>query len=611
MKTKRWAIVVAMVLAVLVFVPMGSAPAFADDVDVSGTVKASEYAGKALSATGDTTIEVDKDTSLAGIDASGHKLTIKGQKTLTVKGGIQAKEVSIQNATVNSSGSDEAGIEAKGGVSISGASVTAKGGDYGIKAGGNIAIKDAGCVVVAQGGDGALSSSGGEIVLADKLVFSEPNGVTLASNGKTVVDANGNVVTSLKVQEGEDETFTVSFNVQGHGTAPDSQTVKSGEKAEKPEDPTEDGWDFGGWYTNDGCTDGNEYDFDTPVTDNVPLYAKWTQAADEFTVKFDVKGHGTAPVDQTVKAGGKATEPKEPTASGYTFGGWYTDSDCTSKYDFASEVKASMTLYAKWTAVPTTYTVTFDVQGHGTPRAAQTVESGKTVPEPTAPAASGWVFGGWYIDKACKTAYDFNTPVTKNLTLYAKWTEVFTVTFDLQGHGNARAAQKVESGKTATEPTAPTSSGWTFGGWYKEKECTNKYNFSTPVTQNITLYAKWTQQTVATYTVTFNANGHGTAPAAQKVKSGSTAKKPANPTATGYTFGGWYTEATCKNAYNFNTPVTRNITLYAKWTQSSNGGKGNTTPKTGDMLPIGIVGGVALVALIIAGVAFFARKRSR
>lgn len=72
----------------------------------------------------------------------------------------------------------------------------------------------------------------------------------------------------------------------------------------------------------------------------------------------------------------------------------------------------------------------------------------------------------------------------------------------------------------------------------------------------------------STFTVTFDANGHGTAPAKQSVTSGGKATEPTPaPTATGYTFGGWYTEAACTNKYNFTTTtVTKDITLYAKWT---------------------------------------------
>lgn len=76
----------------------------------------------------------------------------------------------------------------------------------------------------------------------------------------------------------------------------------------------------------------------------------------------------------------------------------------------------------------------------------------------------------------------------------------YTVTFNANGHGTAPAAQTVESGSKATEPTAPVADGYMFGGWYKESSCTNKWDFSTAVTSDITLYAKWTEVSSSAYT---------------------------------------------------------------------------------------------------------------
>lgn len=70
----------------------------------------------------------------------------------------------------------------------------------------------------------------------------------------------------------------------------------------------------------------------------------------------------------------------------------------------------------------TTYTVTFDVNGHGTAPAGQLVKAGETVAKPADPTEDGWVFGGWFTDAACTTPYDFSKPVTAVLKLYAKWT---------------------------------------------------------------------------------------------------------------------------------------------------------------------------------------------
>ena len=77
--------------------------------------------------------------------------------------------------------------------------------------------------------------------------------------------------------------------------------------------------------------------------------------------------------------------------------------------------------------------------------------------------------------------------------------------------------------------------------------------------------------------VTFDANGHGTAPAKQIVASGSPVTRPADPSAAGYTFGGWYKEPECTTAWVFETDtVTSNFTLYAKWTKNSSG---SSTPQ--------------------------------
>ena len=139
---------------------------------------------------------------------------------------------------------------------------------------------------------------------------------------------------------------------------------------------------------------------------------------------------------------------------------------------------------------------------------------------------------------------------------------------------------------------------------------TKTYSSISTTKQSVTVYAKYynsnddlsgTQETKTIfyrsediYTVTFNANGHGTAPAAQTVSQGSKATQPAAPTATGYTFGGWYTDANCTNAFDFNTAINANITLYAKWTENTytvtinNDGHGTTTPSGAQQ--IGIVG---------------------
>ncbi len=151
-------------------------------------------------------------------------------------------------------------------------------------------------------------------------------------------------------------------------------------------------------------------------------------------------------------------------------------------------------------------------------------------------------------------------------------TATFTVTFNSNG-GSAVAPQTVQSGKTATKPIDPTKTGYTFDGWYSDSALTKSFDFTTQITANITLYAKWKDDSVEAYQVTFNSNG-GSAVASQTVENGKTVTRPDNPTRSGYEFEGWYKDSTFKTPYDFSTPVTwiyGNFTLYAKWVEHISG----------------------------------------
>ena len=132
----------------------------------------------------------------------------------------------------------------------------------------------------------------------------------------------------------------------------------------------------------------------------------------------------------------------------------------------------------------------------------------------------------------------------------------FIVTFDNEG---TRTTAIIDNGVKLTAPAAPTKEGYRFSGWYYDNSGSKaKWNFDTDtVTRAMTLTAKW----VRTYTVTFETSG-GSAVAPVTVDT-----KPADPTKSGYTFGGWYKDSTLQTPWDFaNGTVTADTTLYAKWT---------------------------------------------
>lgn len=146
---------------------------------------------------------------------------------------------------------------------------------------------------------------------------------------------------------------TVKFDVNG-GSSVDDVTVKSGEKIIKVNNPTKSGYSFEGWYKDIDLTE--EYDFDSVVTSDFTLYAKWQKqqsysgggsGVTRYTVKFETDG-GTVIKETRVRRNDKLTKPADPEKKNYIFDGWYTEKTLENAYDFDAKVVKNFTLYAKW-----------------------------------------------------------------------------------------------------------------------------------------------------------------------------------------------------------------------------------------------------------------------
>ena len=205
---------------------------------------------------------------------------------------------------------------------------------------------------------------------------------------------------------------------------------------------------------------------------------------------FTADGTTLAPA-QTIDRGGKFTKPAEPPKENHTFAGWY-NGDEKEKFDFDADTTNApnvLNLVAKWDI--NKYTVKF-VSDHGS-FADQTIEHGKPIDTDklTIPQVEGYTFDGWYADEAHKTKFDFSTPITSNTTVYAKWTaKDYEVSFVTE-HGDAPTSQNVKYNGTANDPGKLSEDGYTFGGWYTDETYKTKFDFSTPITGDTKVYAKW------------------------------------------------------------------------------------------------------------------------
>lgn len=234
--------------------------------------------------------------------------------------------------------------------------------------------------------------------------------------------------------------LTVSYEVNGEIIK--TENVEEGKTVIKPTDPTRDGYDFLGWFLGT-----EKFNFSTAIKENIKLEAKWISKTDDNnrtrTITLDIDGKKE---EVKTDASGVLSEVKDPTKSGYKFLGWYIEDE---KVDLSKPFEEDTTIVAKWKKVKS-----------------ESNSNNKNNTTPSTPTK----------------------PEEPTVTKY-------TVTFDSDG-GSSVSKQTVVSGKTATKPSNPTRSGYTFKGWYLNGA---EYNFPSKVTKNITLTAKWEKNKVVSY----------------------------------------------------------------------------------------------------------------
>ena len=247
-----------------------------------------------------------------------------------------------------------------------------------------------------------------------------------------------------------------------------------------------------------------------------------------YTVWFDPRCNQEG-FEQFVVSGDKATEPEAPKREAtedctYTFEGWYTSVFNGETFiegepfDFNMPIKSDITLVAKWTEIKTKKcTVNFmadDKKFYTTEVfAGGTISAPASSPEKAKTDDEIYTFDGWYTAEG--TAYNFETPISDDLTLFAHYavTHIYIVSFNLNGGKGTIEAQRVTEGEKATRPsTTPTrdsteTADYTFGGWFTSADegktlSETPFEFEkTKITKDIVLYAGWKASAAGTVEV--------------------------------------------------------------------------------------------------------------
>ena len=332
--------------------------------------------------------------------------------------------------------------------------------------------------------------------------------------------------------------------------------------------------------------------------------------------------------------------PLDLTKEGHTFKFWSLSKDEPAAFDFETIINEDTVLYAIFESLIEKVTVTFDLNGGAIDGSTENISveviKDETIPAaqmPLDPAKEGHTFKFWSLSKEAPVAFDFDSAVSEDITLYAIFEttpviEKVTVTFDLNGGmlGSSTENVSVEVTKDETIPAAqrpldPTKVDHTFKFWSLSKDAPAAFDFDSAVSEDIMLYAIYETILEEKITVTFDLNG-GTIKGSTDVVTVEINKDskldnnqiPANPTKDGYTFSFWATSKDQSEGFDFTKEISSNIVLYAIYSKNIDEptpSEPNKGLSTGAKAAIIIGSVVAAGAIVAGGFVFFKKKKIR
>ncbi|WP_400204061.1 InlB B-repeat-containing protein [Candidatus Methanomassiliicoccus intestinalis] len=359
-------------------------------------------------------------------------------------------------------------------------------------------------------------------------------------------------------------TYNITYILDGGNNHSSNPSTYNVENPQSFFTPNKAGNTFQGWYTSLDPL-GDKIIDTSGKAEDLTLYAKWEINSYTVTINYKCDEIDSKSLQKQYQSSLNGDELAE-SRTGYTLSGWYRDADCTNPWNFETDIVINdVTIYAKWT--PVKYTITYKLDG-GTnnddnPKT-YTVESSITLKDPI---KTGYEFKGWFTDAGFTEGAEISSIVkgtTGDITLYANWKAIDYVIKFVNWDGSEISSDTYHYGDVVTVPENP------------QREADGKYTYSfkswTPEVSNVTSDATYKaeySETPVQYTITYESNGgtnNENNPASYNCESASITL--CNPTETGHTFKGWFTDAgfTEGNVKTvIETGTTGNITLYAKW----------------------------------------------
>ena len=342
---------------------------------------------------------------------------------------------------------------------------------------------------------------------------------------KAIVAGSGHATVYAQWKQNNEKTvlYVANGGVFADGNEAMEGVTDSDGVARQPLAPTRDGYTFTGWTYDAAGTE--PVDFTKPVQgggQHVTFFAQWAELANNekdvlYVANGGVFADGNEVLQGVTDGDGVARQPLAPTREGYTFAGWTYDREGTDPVDLSKPLVGGgdhATLFAQWTedkgadvdenknVKDVLYFANGGVFFDGNVTLQGVTDSDGVARQPLAPTREGYTFAGWTYDSEGNDPVDFSKPVQgggDHVTFYAQWTknetpavETHKVNFYVDG---STTTVEVEDGKTVDQPSDPSVDGFDFVGWSSSKESFKKFDFSTPITEDTTVYAFFTAKT--------------------------------------------------------------------------------------------------------------------
>lgn len=378
----------------------------------------------------------------------------------------------------------------------------------------------------------------------------------------------------------ESETYTVTFNANGHGqTKVAFVKVGKGETTVQPPDPNaDDGYIFTGrWCKETSCDDSTKFDFDsTEIDTSIVLYADWD--VPDYNITYIVDGEPNTATGNPAKydVEDSTITLAKPDSAGYVFDGWY-DEDGNKATTILSGSTGDKTFHGSW--IPVTYTITYladntlsltttsDVKQHGVAKQLKGASY----------AHGGCTQDGWSKVSYGKDGYNLDYPVNgsyeedKDVILFPYWNcNTYKITYEIYGMSVANRNDSTYTGPakmTLENAFDPAKKYFFMDNWYKEPTFKTVIRDIQNIDADLTVYAKWYNK--ITYKPGSKVSGAKNIEEKKYFDTTYTLKSSIDKyVRANYTLDGWSTTDGGDKVYElggkYNT--NENLTLYPHWT---------------------------------------------